>query len=392
MTPSRDPEPGRTDSRIRIAMATPRYLPFTGGVENHVFQVASRLVQRGMDVTVLTTDPTGMLPSGEVLDGIKIRRVRAWPRNGDYYFAPGMYSLVRSGGWDLVHVQSYHTFVPLFAMSGALRAGIPYVLTFHGGGHSSALRHAARPFQRLVLRPFLARAARLVALAEFEVEQYGSELHFAPERFSIIPNGSELPQLDRQVERTAANGMLILSIGRLEKYKGHQRAIAALPHVLERQPEARLRVVGSGPYEPQLRRLARELGVAHKVEIAGIPPGRRLEMTKLVSRAALVVLLSDFETQPLSALEAVSLKRPVLVADNSGMHELAERGWARAVSTQACPEEIAEAMLSELSRPLIPEALDLPTWDDCARKLETLYLDVLAGDTERLRVSPGGPS
>jgi hypothetical protein len=59
------------------------------------------------------------------------------------------------------------------------------------------------------------------------------------------------------------------------------------------------------------------------------------------------------------------------------MKELAERGWASAVPTQAQPAEIAEAMLKQLQNPLIPETLNLPTWDDCAQQLEALYLEVL---------------
>lgn len=362
---------------IRIAMVTPRYFPFTGGVENHVFQVASRLVQRGIDVTVLTTDPKGEWQASEVQSDIHIRRVHAWPRDRDYYFAPEIYSLIRHGEWDLIHVQSYHTFVPLLAMIAALRADIPYVLTFHGGGHSSALRHSSRRIQRMILSPFLARAARLVALARFEIEQYGRELNLPPEFFVTIPNGADLPKLDRPVERNKLDESLILSVGRLEKYKGHQRAIAALPHVLKHQPNARLRIVGTGPYEQELQKLAHELGVSDKVEIGGIPPEQRQDMARQISRAALVVLLSEFETHPISALEALSLKRPVLVADNSGMKELCERNWASAVATYAHPVEIADAMLKQLQNPLIPETVELSTWDDCAQQLEALYLEVL---------------
>ncbi len=368
---------GSASTPIHIAMATPRYFPFTGGVENHVHQVASRLVQQGMLVTVLTTDPSGKLPPNEVQEGIQIQRVKAWPRNRDYYFAPEIYKLIQRGKWDLLHVQSYHTFVPILAMSAALKTGIPYILTFHGGGHSSALRHSARPIQRLILRPLLARAATLVALTKFEVEQYGRELNLSPEFFTTIPNGADLPKLNQSVEKIKVDDALILSVGRLEKYKGHQRAIAALPHILNRKPDIRLRIVGTGPYEEELVKLARELGVADKVVIGGIPSEQRREMAGLVSSAALVVLLSDFETHPLSALEALSLNRPVLVAGNSGMKELAERGWASEVPSDASPTVVADAILDQLYNPLIPEKLDLPNWDDCAKKLQDLYLRVL---------------
>ena len=49
-------------------MVTPRYLPEMGGVENHVYQVATRLAQAGVQVTVLTTDREGNLPSDEMVE------------------------------------------------------------------------------------------------------------------------------------------------------------------------------------------------------------------------------------------------------------------------------------------------------------------------------------
>ena len=127
---------------LRMLMATPRYFPFMGGVENHVYEVARRLARQGVDITVLTTDTSGQLPADELSEGIKIRRVRAWPTQRDYYFAPDVYRLIRRGDWDIVHIQSYHTLVAPLAMLAARRARIPYVLTFHGGGHSSRLRNA----------------------------------------------------------------------------------------------------------------------------------------------------------------------------------------------------------------------------------------------------------
>lgn len=363
----------------KIAMATPRFLPFTGGVENHVLQVGSRLARRGLQVSVLTTDPYGEWPPEEEIEGIHVRRVRAWPRRLDLYIAPEIGRLIREGGYDLVHVQSYHTGVPFFAMRAARRCGIPYVLTFHGGGHSSPLRHALRPVQRLLLRPLLAGAERLVALAAFEVRQYGRELGFPPDKFITIPNGADLPPVP-PVEPVERQGTLILSIGRLERYKGHQRAIRALPHLLREQPDARLRIVGSGPYEKELRALAAQLGVAERVEIGAIPPDRRTDMARLLQQAALVVLLSDFETHPLAALEAIHARRPVLVADNSGMSELIQRRWATGIPANLPPEFVAAAMLKQIRTPrLPPHNLRLPTWDDCADRLYDLYQTVLSG-------------
>src|SRR5512133_601095 len=232
-----------TPSRVRrVLMVTPRYLPFMGGVESHVHQVSQRMARLGWNVTVLTTDPHGDLAANERVDGVKIVRVRAWPENRDYYFAPDIYRQILNGNWDLIHVQSYHTLVPPIAMTAALRAKIPYVVTFHGGGHSSRLRHSIRTLQRLALRPFLARAEKLIAVAQFEIPLFSKELFLPRERFALVPNGAELPKVERI--DPSKKEMLIASVGRLERYKGHQRVIAAMPYVLQRKPNARLWIAG----------------------------------------------------------------------------------------------------------------------------------------------------
>ncbi len=326
-------------------------------------------------MTVLTTDPSGRLPAYEVIDGVQIERVPAWPANRDYYFAPQVYSRVISGGWDLIHIQSYHTLVPPLAMLAAMRARIPYVVTFHGGGHSSGLRNAVRGFQRSLLRPLLARAERLVALAHFEIEQYGRELSIPADRFTLLPNGCDLPQLDSPVEKGA--GTLIASVGRLERYKGHRRTLAAMPEILKRCPDARLWIAGTGPDEPALRQLAQELGVQDRVEIRAIPGSDRQAMAAALSKADLFVLLSDFETHPIAVLEALSLGVPALVAHTSGLAELAERRYAASIPLASSSAQIADAVMAQIEHPILPVGLDLPTWDDCAAGLLDLYWDII---------------
>jgi glycosyltransferase involved in cell wall biosynthesis len=357
---------------IRILMVTPRYFPDMGGVETHVAEVSRRLARAGADVSILTTDRTGRLPASEQIDGVTIRRVRAWPAQRDYYFAPGIARVMADEAWDVVHCQSYHTLVAPLAMLAAKRANIPYVVTFHGGGHSSRIRTALRGGQWALLRPLLARANRLIAIAKFEIALYSSRLRLPSDRFVFIPNGADLA---RSPEATLAptDGTLIVSVGRLERYKGHHRAITALPELLKVRPDARLRIVGAGPYESDLRRLAHNLGVLDRVEIGPIPPTDRQGMAAVLASAALVTLLSDYETHPIAAIEALALGRPVLVSHTSGLGELADRGLARSVPLGSSANQVASAMLEQLRHPLVPASIDLPSWDDCATKLLQLY-------------------
>jgi glycosyltransferase involved in cell wall biosynthesis len=357
-------------------MVTARYFPDMGGIETHVHEVAKRLVTRGADVTVLTTDRTGALPAVEEANGVRIRRVRAWPKERDYYFAPEITRIIANGGYDIVHCQGFHTLVAPLGMLAARRVGIPFIISSHTGGHSSRLRTMARGVQWAALRPLLARAARIVVVSNFEATYFQRALRLPGDRFTVVRNGSYLPR-NPDAPARPHNGPLILSVGRLERYKGHHRVIAALPTVLTHIPEARLQIIGAGPYEQQLRRMAARLGVADRTEIRAIPPGERDQMAGLLAQANLITLLSDYEAHPVSVMEALSLGRSVLVADTSGLSELAEQGLVRAIPVRSTPDEIARAILDQLRSPVVPTEMSIPTWDGCADELFALYQGVL---------------
>jgi glycosyltransferase involved in cell wall biosynthesis/GT2 family glycosyltransferase len=361
---------------LRVLMVTPRSPLLQGGVERHVMEVSKRIAATGAEVEVLCTEPGGPLLREEEREGVKIRTVRAWPAERDWHLAPRLWREIARQPWDVVHVQSYHTLVAPLAMLRAITLRIPYVVTFHGGGHTSELRNRSRRMQRLLLRPLLKRAQRLVAVARFEIDEYGAEMGIPAEKFVLIPNGTDLAFSAEPADGTPVptNGKpTIATIGRLERYKGHHRVIAAFPHVLEREPEARLLVVGSGPYEDDLRRQAEQLGLAEKVEFTSVPADDPAGMATLLRGVSLVVLMSDFETHPLVALEAAAAGRRLLVADSSGLAELAADGFARAIPPEEDPALVGQAVVEELHEPPPSKRPRLTSWDECAAELLALY-------------------
>ena len=358
---------------LRVLMVATRSFPYTGGVETHIREVGRRLVKAGVEVTILSTDLSGQLPPTEEVDGMLTHRVPAWPTNKDYYFAPGIYRFINQGRWDIVHCQGYHNFVAPMTMLAAKKNKMPYVVTFHSGGESFRLRKMLRGIQRMALRPLLAQAERLIGPSKWEVEFFRKKLHLPRKQFAVIPNGAyHLPDGEETVQGMV-EGKLVVSIGRLEKYKGHQRVIAALPMVQKQVPDVRLRIVGVGPYESTLRKMASELKVAEHVEIRPVPPGDDGGMASLIKSAHLVTLLSEHEAQGIAVLEALALHRPVLVANTTALQDFVDLGFAPGVSLESSPETVAQAMISQLYKPMIPTNIALPTWDDCANELLALY-------------------
>lgn len=365
---------------LRVLMVCPRYFPEVGGTETHVREVARRISGLGgFEITVLTTDRSRQLPRQQVVEGVSVLRVPAWPRGRDYYLAPGIATVIGQRGWDLVHCQGIHTPVPLLAMISA-RRGIPYLITFHTGGHSSRLRNAMRATQWRLAGPLLRNAASLIAVSRFEADALTRHAGLGEKRVIVIRNGGALPP---PRPGTVAVPGRIVSSGRLERYKGHHRVIEALPHVAREIPGAHLRILGNGPYERDLYELAGHLGVSDRVSIEHVAPADREGMATALAEASVVAALSSYEAHPVAVMEALGLARPVVGYDVAGIGELIAEGWVRGVPPGAPASDVARQLVMAMSA--LPAAdedrtLDhaqLPTWDACADQLAQVYLSSL---------------
>ncbi len=375
---------------LRVLHVVHRFLPELGGTETHVAQVTQRLAMRpDLDVTILTTDRSGTLPAHEEVNGVPVIRRRAWPRNRDYYYAPGIAREIKTGDWDLIHFQGVHTLVPVLGMMAARRAGIPYVLTFHSGGHSSAGRSAMRGPQFRAMTPLLRKSARLIAVSRFERNRFSAATGIGQEHFVVIGNGGALPPAAAGESAIAGR---IVSSGRLEHYKGHHRAIEAMPAILKEIPEASLLILGSGPYEGELRSLAERLGVADVVEIRHLPPADRSAMARELARASVMAALSSYEAHPVGVMEAVASGLPVLGFDVAGIGDLVQDGLVEGLAPDADTEEVAAALATMLritaaAGPRTRPEVELPTWEACAEGLAAVYREVAAQAGRRVEAT-----
>jgi glycosyltransferase involved in cell wall biosynthesis len=359
---------------MNILMVWARFLPEMGGIETHIHEVSRRLIENGHSITVLATDRSGMFPKHEIVHGIEIIRVTAHPKSKDWYFSPGVFREIWRRRWDVIHVQGYHTFVPLFAMLSSLMSRQKYVLTFHSGGHSSPFRVSLRRLQWALLAPLVKRANALVGVSRSEIEQFSHGMGIPRDRFRLIRNGAQ--SLHAIAESVPENPNLIISMGRLERYKGHHRVIAAMPEILRQRPQTRLHVIGGGPCEEELKQLVDRLGLGHAVQIFAWDPTDRLGLAKQVASCGLFVLLSDYEAHPVAVMEALGLGRKVLTTDNSGFTELAELGWIATIPEHSDAKQVAKAIMDRLDASR-SRAVTLPSWDDAASAILRLYSDVI---------------
>lgn len=113
-----------------------------------------------------------------------------------------------------------------------------------------------------------------------------------PSRVVVAPPGIDVERFAVARDPVAQDGRLLLSVGRLVWEKGHQDVVRALALLRARGQggDLRLLVVGTGPEEPRLRRVARDLGLEDRVEFRGAVPYD--DLPALHARASALVLAS----------------------------------------------------------------------------------------------------
>ncbi|MDQ3454585.1 MAG: glycosyltransferase, partial [Actinomycetota bacterium] len=166
---------------------------------------------------------------------------------------------------------------------------------------------------------------------------------------------------------------LICSLGRLERYKGHHRLIAALPELHRRDPSIRLVLLGTGDYRTRLESQVDRLGLRHLVEFRSSAIDRREEISTLLAQASLVVSLSEYESQGVAVLEALAVGSPVLVNDSTAFRQLGAAGLVSVVPPNCSSHALAEIVLHCLQEESVVPPQVPPTWEATTDALEALY-------------------
>jgi glycosyltransferase involved in cell wall biosynthesis len=186
--------------------------------------------------------------------------------------------------------------------------------------------------------------------------------HRLGRRAHVLNNAIDLerfarPGLDpaalRQQLGLPADGPLIGSIGRLTEQKGYADFLAAAAIVLRGCPGAYFVLVGEGDLEQDLRRQARELGLADRVLFTGPRP----DVERVLWALDLFVSSSLWEGLPTVVLEAMAAGVPVVATAVTGTLETLTTGETGLLVAARDPARLAGAIEVLLARPDFARAL-----------------------------------
>jgi glycosyltransferase involved in cell wall biosynthesis len=352
---------------LRVAVLARAVMPLhgLGGLERSVHDLVRHLAARGVDVTLIVPPVTArhdLSRNSLSSPRIAIRHVPyvTFPFAGrrgttilDRSTAYPIYgwragrmavAMARRGDVDVIHG---------FGASLLGAAGshvVPLVLNPQGLEEFGATAASQPVLKRVGYAPLrwavrrCARAADCIIATDTSLEPtIARHLSPAPEQVETIPNGIDLEAATsaagpgdgaaiRQRHGLAADEIVLLSVGRLERNKGFDVLARALGHVSQagalRARAWRWVIVGGGPFRADIERAIEGEGLTSRVAFAG-----RVSESDLhawYEAASLFVHPTRYEGSSLVTLEAMAHRRAIVATRAGGLPDKVrpgENGW-----------------------------------------------------------------
>ncbi|GAA2766440.1 glycosyltransferase family 4 protein [Streptomyces paradoxus] len=326
----------------KTLIVTNDFPPRPGGIQAFLHNMALRLDPQQLVVYASTwkrtregVEATRAFDAEQPFTVVRDRTTMLLPTPGATRRAVG---LLREHGCTSVW---FGAAAPLGLMAPALRAAGAERLVATTHGHEAGW--AQLPAARQLLRRIGDSTDTITYLGEYTRSRIASALTpGAAARMAQLP-----PGVDEKTFHPGSGGEevrarlgltdrpVVVCVSRLVRRKGQDTLIRAMPRILAAEPDTVLLIVGCGPYEKDLRRLAHETGVASAVRFTGAVPWSELPahygagdvfaMPCRTRRGGL-----DVEGLGIVYLEASATGLPVVAGDSGGAPDAVldgETGW-----------------------------------------------------------------
>jgi glycosyltransferase involved in cell wall biosynthesis len=340
------------------------------GSENHLLDLVGELRDHGWlsDVLIPSPSPSELRRFHErlaaVSDGVDVVRMSS---DASPQLVRRLVRALRSGRYDVAHAHLVHADWHL-ALAGLFARAVPLVSTKH---NPDPFR-ATFPF-RIAERAALSRYGAVIAISEalreFLTDTVGARA--VTVRYGLTPP-------EEPPARESPAGTSFLAVGRLEKQKGFDVAVEAMPLVIEHVPGAHLAIAGEGSERPELAAAIERLGVGDSVQLLG----QREDIAELMRDADVFVHTARWEGFGLVLLEAMRAALPIVATRAGAIPEVVDDGVTGTMVPPDDPRALAAALVELAQRPSLRHERGLAGFerlrdqfspDAMARKVAAIY-------------------
>jgi glycosyltransferase involved in cell wall biosynthesis len=311
---------------MKVLMVISQFHPIIGGAEKQAQLLAQKLIEKGIQVQVVTGWWKLATPRKEIIDGIRIfRNFACWGMFGikgirffggiTYMVSLGIYLFANRRNYDLIHVHQalYPAFVSVLVGKQVLRKSV-IVKTGSSGITSDIKQLNQIPLGNFQSKYLIKNMDRLVATSQAGGNEF-KKTGYPKSRIIYIPNGVEIPDNAKTAYGQVRN---VITVARMSREKGIDVLLNAWGKVAKEERVPKLRIVGYGPLESELRKLTSFLGMSEAVNFIGEVPN----VSEYLTDADLFVLPSRAEGMSNALLEAMSYGIPCIATNVGGNPEV----------------------------------------------------------------------
>ncbi len=303
----------------RIAIVTPVYPPYRGGIGTAAAHDARCLRALGQTVDVFT--PTHKIPTGIETGTTRLQPFYAWG-NGAV-----LLDLVKKlRGYDVVHLHYPFFGSDILVAFAAKLWNIPLVVTYHMRPKASGILGLTFRAYRLALERFIFQTAKVLVVSS---KEYAQEHHVRHRNIEALPFGIDTERFvpgDRATARNifglCENVPTILFVGGLDRAHYFKGVDVLLSACAAMTTPWQLLIVGDGNNRKTFESLAADLGVSDRVHFAGSIPFEDLPLAYQAANIHVLPSIDRSEAFGLVTLEAMASGVPSIVSDLPGVRSL----------------------------------------------------------------------
>ena len=314
--------------------------PRAGGAERTIYEVCIRLVEKGHKIVLLTGGWKGSMPV-ENLDGIEIRR---FGKNiGPHLALP---ILLLKNHYELIVDDLGHA-VPWISSIILNRHNIIFFRHLHARSLPGQVNFLLAKVITAIEKTYFIFYHDKVFITESTTSK-NDLIKLGIKKNKILMNPPGVNFNVFHPDGKTQNPTLVY-FGGMRKYKRPEESLFLLKNFQGRMKHVELVIIGSGPEEPNLRKLALELNLRDYVIFKGRVS--ETELSNIVASSWLNVHTSVTEGWGLSILEASAAGTPTVAYDVPGVKDVIEDGKNGIKVTDGSRKSLAEAAFTILTDP-----------------------------------------
>ena len=264
----------------------------------------------------------------------------------DMSWLKAMFQYARSNDIKLIH--SHEFAMNFHATLLSQISGIPCITTVHGK------KYYPDKWRRRFIYRHISKHSNLVAVS-YDLKQFLiDEIGIKKGRIEVLPNGIDIdvfkPQQSDRVgtrkELGIKDGQILMgAIGNLYPIKGHSYLLDAASLVCKKHPGAVFMIAGRGGLEGDLKAQAKNLGIENNVLFLGF----REDVHRLLQAMDVFTMSSLSEGLPVSILEAMASRTPIVATDVGGISEVIMQGKTGYLVQSQSADSLAEGLVKCIS-------------------------------------------